>query len=208
MTPQRHKPEVKPGAAGRRDEPAVLPAGVAEAVRESVLAVGVRRTTLTDVARRAGVSRMTLYRMVPDVEALILSVMTSDFAAVLSDAEARVARRRSARARLVAMTADITRRLPDEPLFRRVIEVDPDLLLPYLTERVGSTQRLAIEHVERVIRDGHADGSVRPGDPAVMATALLVAVAPFVISARLLEDLGRDAVVDEMAAGLDGWLKP
>jgi hypothetical protein len=89
-----------------------------------------------------------------------------------------------------------------------VIEVDPDLLLPYLTERVGSTQRLAIEHVERVIRDGHADGSVRPGDPAVMATALLVAVAPFVISARLLEDLGRDAVVAEMAAGLDGWLKP
>jgi AcrR family transcriptional regulator len=158
MTPQRHKPEVKPGGAVRRDVPAVLPAGVAEAVRESVLAVGVRRTTLTDVARRAGVSRMTLYRMVPDVEALILSVMTSDFAAVLSDAEARVARRRSARARLVAMTADITRRLPDEPLFRRVIEVDPDLLLPYLTERVGSTQRLAIEHVERVIRDGHADG--------------------------------------------------
>jgi hypothetical protein len=41
-----------------------------------------------------------------------------------------------------------------------------------------------------------------------MATALLVAVAPFVISARLLEDLGRDAVVAEMAAGLDGWLKP
>jgi AcrR family transcriptional regulator len=196
MTAQRHKP------------PATLPEGVAEAVRESVLAVGVRRTTLTDVARRAGVSRMTLYRMAPDVEALILSVMTTDFAGVLMAAEAAAARRRSARARLVAMTADVARRLPDEPLFRRVIDVDPDLLLPYLTERVGSTQRLAIEHLERVIRDGHADGSIRSGDPAVMATALLVAVAPFIVSARLLDDLGRDAVINEMTAGVDGWLKP
>ncbi len=201
---QRHKPD----QAARRSVPAVLPAGVADAVRESVLAVGVRRTTLTDVARRAGVSRMTLYRMVPDVEALILSVMTGDFAAMLLDAESRAARRRSARARLVAMTADVARRLPDEPLFQRVIDVDPDLLLPYLTERVGSTQRIAIEHLQRVIVDGQADGSIRSGDPEIMATALLVAVAPFVVSARLLEGVGRDVVIEEMATGLDGWLKP
>lgn len=206
MTAQRHK--ASPARAARRSAPAVLPAGVAEAVRESVLAVGVRRTTLTDVARRAGVSRMTLYRMAPDVEALILAVMTGDFAALLTDAEARASRRRSARSRLVAMTADIARRLPDEPLFRRVIDVDPDLLLPYLTERVGSTQRIAIDHLQRVIAQGQRDGSVRTGDPAIMATALLVAVAPFIVSARLLDELGRDAVIDEMTAGVDGWLRP
>jgi hypothetical protein len=146
--------------------------------------------------------------MAPDVEALILAVMTGDFAALLTDAEARASRRRSARSRLVAMTADIARRLPDEPLFRRVIDVDPDLLLPYLTERVGSTQRIAIDHLQRVIAQGQRDGSVRSGDPAIMATALLVAVAPFIVSARLLDELGRDAVIDEMTAGVDGWLRP
>jgi AcrR family transcriptional regulator len=187
---------------------ALLPTEVADAVRDAVLAVGVRRTTLTDVARRAKVSRMTLYRMVPDVEALILSVMTGDFAALLLDAEAQAARRRTARARLVAMTVDVARRLPDEPLFRRVIDVDPDLLLPYLTERVGSTQRLAISHVERAICEGHGDGSIRKGDAEVMATSLLVAVTPFVISARLLDGIGRERVLGELAAGLDGWLRP
>jgi AcrR family transcriptional regulator len=186
----------------------LLPSGVADAVRDSVLAVGVRRTTLTDVARRAKVSRMTLYRMVPDVEALILTVMTGDFAALLLDAESQAARRRTARARLVAMTVDVARRLPDEPLFRRVIDVDPDLLLPYLTERIGSTQRLAIRHVERVIASGHVDGSIRKGAPAVMATSLLVAVAPFVISASLLDEIGRDRILDDLALGLDGWLRP
>ena len=211
MTSQRHN-GARGEAASRTGSPApatvLLPPGVADAVRDSVLAVGVRRTTLTDVARRAGVSRMTLYRMVPDVESLILSVMTGDFAALLLDAESKAARRRSARARLVAMSVDVVRRLPDEPLFRRVIDVDPDLLLPYLTARIGSPQRLAISHVERLIAEGHADGSVRKGDPAVMATALLAAVAPFVISARLFGEIGRDRIVDDLVSGLDGWLRP
>ena len=41
----------------RLDDGAVL-----DAARACVLDVGVRRTTLSDVARRAGVSRMSLYR--------------------------------------------------------------------------------------------------------------------------------------------------
>jgi hypothetical protein len=106
------------------------------------------------------------------------------------------------------MTVEVARRLPDEPLFRRVIDVDPELLLPYLTDRIGSTQRLAIGHVRRVIAEGHADCSIRRGDLDVMATALLVMVAPFVISARLLEGVGRDAALAELARGLDGWLAP
>lgn len=209
MTSQRHRPETTSASrAAVSGDGLELPAAVVTAVRDSVLAVGVRRTTLTDVARRAGVSRMTLYRMAPDVEALILSVMTQDFAGLLSEAEDAASRRRSGRARLVTMTVEVVRRLPDEPLFRRVIDVDPELLLPYLTDRIGSTQRLAIGHVRRVIAEGQADGSVRRGDLDVMATALLVAVAPFVISARLLDAVGRDAALAELARGLDGWLAP
>jgi AcrR family transcriptional regulator len=212
MTSQRHNPHrsAAPSQYAESAEPAgvpELPHGVANAVRQSVLAVGVRRTTLTDVARRAGVSRMTLYRIVPDVEALILSVMTSDFAALLSAAEAAASRRRTARARLVAMTTEVVRRLPDEPLFRRVIDVDPELLLPYLTDRIGSTQRIAIGHVRRLITEGQADGSIRRGDPDVMAIAVLLAVAPFAVSARLLDDIGRDAARGELSTGLDGWLR-
>src|SRR4051794_26265741 len=84
-----------------------IPEAVLAATRAAVLAVGVRRTTLTDVARRAGVSRMTLYRLVPDVATLILEVMTREFAALLAAAEERAGRRRTARARLVATTVDV-----------------------------------------------------------------------------------------------------
>jgi AcrR family transcriptional regulator len=185
-----------------------IPDEILAATRASVLAVGVRRTTLSDVARRAGVSRMTLYRLVPDVTALILEVMSREFAALLGEAEQAASRRRSARARLCATVATVARRLPDEPLFRRVIDVDPELLLPYLTDRVGTTQRLAFMHVRRMLADGQRDRSVRGGDLDAMAMALVVAVSAFVISARLLDDVGPAAAFAELERLIDGGLRP
>jgi AcrR family transcriptional regulator len=185
-----------------------IPADVLAAVRSAVLAVGVRRTTLTDVARRAGVSRMTLYRMVPDVETLLLELMTRELGALLHDVEAGAARRRTARSRLVAAMVGVARRLPDEPLFRRVLEVDPELLLPYLTHRIGSTQLIGLGHLRRGLAEGQADRSVRRGDLEVMALSLLILVTGAVVSARLLDDVGRDAALGELERGLDGWLRP
>ena len=185
-----------------------VPDGVLAATRDTVLAVGVRRTTLTDVARRAGVSRMTLYRLVPDVTSLVLEVMTRDFAALLQSAEADAGRRRSGRSRVVNATVEVVRRLPEEPLFRRVLDVDPELLLPYLTEREGATQRLAVDHIRRMLADGVADGSVRRADLDVLATTLVMIAVPFVVSAKLLDGVGREAALAELSRMVDGWLRP
>ena len=205
MTSKRHSPllEARPLTVGRD-----IPEPILAATRDTVLAVGVRRTTLTDVARRAGVSRMTLYRLVPDVTTLVLEVMTRDFAALLQAAEADAGRRRTARARIVAAAVDVVRRLPDEPLFRRVLDVDPELLLPYLTDRIGATQRLAVAHIRRMLAEGVADGSVRRGDLDVIAAALVMVAVPFVVSARLLDEVGREDALDELGRMVDAWLRP
>ena len=67
-----------------------------EAARACVLAVGVRRTTFSDVARRAGVSRMTLYRRFPDLETLLSTLMTCEFGRVVEEARAAGRGRRPA----------------------------------------------------------------------------------------------------------------
>src|SRR5436305_4743145 len=175
MTSQRHTPEMSPPRLERE-----VPDAVLDATRAAVLAVGVRRTTLTDVARRAGVSRMTLYRLVPDVTTLILEVMSREFAALLADAEAAARRRRSARSRVAATTVEVVRRLPQEALFRRVLDVDPELLLPYLTDRLGTTQMLAVAHVRRMLAEGHADGSIRRRDLDATAVGVVLLVTPLV----------------------------
>jgi hypothetical protein len=86
--------------------------------------------------------------------------------------------------------------------------VDPELLLPYLTDRVGSTQRIGLGHLRRQVTEGHADKSVRRGDPDAMALLLLVLVTTMVVSARLLDTVGREAALRELERGLDGWLRP
>jgi AcrR family transcriptional regulator len=203
MSPQRHNTVAAPLSTGRDVPPAIL-----AATRECVLAVGVRRTTLTDVARRAGVSRMTVYRLVPDVTTLILEVITREFVDLLASAERGARRRRTARGRLVTASVEVVRRLPAEPLFERVLDVDPELLLPYLTDRLGSTQQIAVGHVRRMLAEGIADGSVRAGELEPMALAFVLAVTPFAVSARLVPPAGRAAVLDELTHLLDGWLRP
>src|SRR3954454_21717774 len=77
MTSQCHNTgleELDPGVPNRD-----IPQPILDATRASVLGVGVRRTTLTDVARRGGVSRRRVYRLVPDVTTLILRLRCRDF---------------------------------------------------------------------------------------------------------------------------------
>ena len=115
-----------------------------DALRSCVLRVGVRRTTFAEVARLAGVSRMTLYRNFGDVRTGVAELMTREFSALLATAQHDVAHQPTGRARLVEGAAQVVERLVDHELFRRVVDVDAELLLPYIFDRLGGTQRAAL----------------------------------------------------------------
>lgn len=169
----------RPRAGGRAvDEERVL-----DAAKTSLLTVGLRRTTLTDVARRADVSRMTLYRRWPDLRSLVRDVMTREWLLVVERTMPPRAAGESGRAYLVDHVVDTTCAFRSNPLFRRIVEVDPQLLLPYILDRRGTTQDVILDLITGLVRDGHADGSVRPGDTAVQARMLLLTVQSFVLSA-------------------------
>jgi AcrR family transcriptional regulator len=186
MTPIRHNGSDGPsGADGRggADSDPVL-----DAVRDRVLAVGVRRTTLTDVARRAGVSRMTLYRRWPDVRTLVGDLMTREWIAVATAAMPAPAADLSARDRIVASLVDGVGAFRAHPLFRKIVDVDPELLLPYVLDRRGASQDALLELLATAVREGHADGSVRPGHPERQARTLLLVVQSFTLSLRTMTD--------------------
>jgi AcrR family transcriptional regulator len=167
-------------------------AGYLDAARACILDVGWRRTTLTEVARRAGVSRMTIYRAWPDMPAVLGDLMTREWGEVVARAvgEADAARGPDATAadRIVAEVVATVRALRDNELFVRIVELDPELLLPYLLTRRGRSQQAIAEHTAGRIREGQADRSVRGGDPVAMARALLLASHGFVLSAHTMVD--------------------
>lgn len=212
MQPECHsieRADSPPADTGRRQAAnRVSDADLLRAARECVLAHGVRRTTLTEVARVAGVSRMTLYRRFPDVGGMVTTLVTVEFGEVLRQAR-RAAGTGDARQRLVGGMVRGIRLLHEVPLLQRVLETDSELLLPYLVERLGSTQVAAEGFIREYLAAGHDDGSIRPGDVAVQARSLLLLTQSFVISARpAAKDLELDALTHELALLLDGALRP
>jgi AcrR family transcriptional regulator len=179
-----------------------------DAARECVLAVGVRRTTFSDVARRAGVSRMTLYRRYPDLEALLAAMMTREFGRLVTEAREHAAPLQSCRERVVATVVHGARALASDPLFGRLVDLDPELLLPYVTVRLGGVQRIAVAGTTAELAAGLGDGSVRTDvPPAVLAAAIELIVRGFVLAAHAEREPALDPWA-ELARAVDGYLRP
>jgi AcrR family transcriptional regulator len=166
----------------RHDDDALL-----DAARDCVLAVGLRRTTLTDVARRARVSRMTMYRRWPDMSSLVADLMTREWSTLVGVAAERAVGD-SRRERIVDGVVRAVRALREHPVFRRIVDVDPETLLPYLVDRRGTSQDRILAQLTDDIRRGQADGCVRAADPALLARAVLLTTHGFVISAGTMAD--------------------
>lgn len=202
MAPIRHN------HSDRSDSDPVL-----DAVRDCVLAVGVRRTTLTDVARRAGVSRMTLYRRWPDVRSLVGDLMTREWIDVATGAMPEPRSDGRTRTLIVDGLVAGLEAFRAHPLFRKIIDVDPELLLPYVLDRRGASQEALLGLLSDALKEGHADGSVRRAPVERQARAVLLVVQSFTLSLRTMTDeddpeLTSAAFLDELRILLERTLTP
>ena len=182
---------------------------ILDAARACVLDVGLRRTTLADVARRAGVSRMTVYRQYGDLSAIVSALLTSELLGLMETCREEVAALPTARERLVGAGVLFVERLAQHPLWCKVLDLDPELLLPLVVDRFGSSQRAIVAAVAEQVTAGQADGSIREVDPVLAATCLLLTAQSFVFSARVLAaEHKAEASSGELRRLLEGYLLP
>lgn len=197
MTSSRNKAEDDDEITGR----------ILDAARELVIGFGLRRTTATDVARRADVSRMTFYRRFPDIQRVLAALLTRESAALFAEVADRGAG--TARQRLCTTTLAVVRRLSTDPLFNRVLEVDAEMLLPYLLERTGASQRMFLDLLVGGIVAGHTDGSVRECDPELAGRNIMMMVQAFVMSwAITVQESDPEGAMAELAVMIDHYLAP
>jgi AcrR family transcriptional regulator len=188
-----------------RNSARTVEARILDAAAECVLAYGVERMTLTDIARRARVSRPTIYRRWPDIRYVLAELLTTRIAGVLDQVPDRGVGREALVKRVVA----VAEHLRNDEVVMSVLHNAPNMAITYITERLGTSQQILIDALSHGIKLAQEDGSVRAGDPRQLAAMCLLITQSTVQSAQMVEPiLDADALAVELAHSLNGYLKP
>ncbi|MEV6774148.1 TetR/AcrR family transcriptional regulator [Nocardia sp. NPDC051030] len=127
-------------AAGPDD---ALDLRIKEAALEQYMLVGIRRTSADDIAKRAGVNRTTLYRRMGGRDEITRAAFTHEVRRTLAEIGERIGEiedplERHTRGFIFTVTT-----LRDHPMIRRLLVVDKDEVLSWLTLEAGEILRIA-----------------------------------------------------------------
>ena len=166
---------------------------------------GVQRVTLAEIARRAGVSRPTVYRRWPDTATILAALLTDR----ITGAWREVPMRGTGRDALVQRITEVAGRLRRDELIRTVLRSAPELAMVYISDRLGTSQQILIDVLAEEIRKGQLHNSVRRADPRQLAAMILLITQSTIQSGQIVEPiLDADALGVELAHTLNGYLCP
>ncbi len=166
---------------------------------------GVERVTLAEIARRAGVSRPTVYRRWPDTRSILASVLTDRILGAWRAAPSRGGGRDA----LVARIAAVARRLRDDDVILTVLRSAPELAMVYIAGRLGTSQQVMIDVLADEIRNAQRDNTVRSADPRRLAAMVMLITQSVVQSGPIVQPiLDADGLTAELTRALNGYLTP
>jgi AcrR family transcriptional regulator len=152
---------------------------------------------------------MTVYRLFPDARALWSTLLTKEFSDLLREAEEQAQHLPTARERLIETTVCGVERIAGDALVRKVLELEPELLVPYIVERLGQSQQLAMREFRRYLEEGQTDGSIRRVDVEVVTYLLQLVVGSVVLATRVTERESDPAAISaELRRMLEAYLAP
>jgi AcrR family transcriptional regulator len=178
----------------RVEQAVQIRARVLAAAEKCLLEGGFRASRIhSAIARRAGLSRPTVYKYVGDQDAIIAAVIQREFEAFLERLEPVLERDQPFPEHLVTVMTFVAEQAK-HPLLQAALRDCPERLLPWFTTRAGAMiqviERLALPRVRRYI----ADGELPDVDPRVLIDALC-RIALSVVFTRGLFDLSDPATL-------------
>ena len=178
---------------------------ILDAAADGVLAFGVDRVTLAEIARRAEVSRPTVYRRFPDTRSILAALLTRRITHALDAAPSAGV----GRGPLVKRIVDVAQLVRGDDVVMSVLHQAPDLAMFYLSERLGTSQQILLDTVAGEITSAQKEGSVRAGDARQLAAMSLLITQSTILSAQMVEPiLPAEHLVAELALALNGYLTP
>lgn len=171
---------------------------ILDAAQRLTVGDGPSAATVSAIAQTAGLSRMTVYRKFDDRNEILSALFNRELGGIIEAAgEVAAATQRE---RIVEAVTHAVAGIAEHPLMLSVVRHAPQELTPWMTERLGVTQRRAREVLQQLIEAGQAEGSVRPGDADEMSLTLVLVAQAHVFGHRL------GASIPELRRLVDGYL--
>ena len=168
---------------------------------------GFRRTSVSDIAREAGLTPAAAYAYFAGKEGLFQAAVDTDAGALIEAARSAAAEGASAREQLFLFVGELRERVDDHPLARRVLSgLEPEVAARLLTipSLVALTTSLADELTEaQAASDIRAD--VDPAEVAVGLETIVLALLMAELQTGLTVEPERQAGV---LAVMDAALRP
>lgn len=161
---------------------------------------GVKKTTIEDIARQAGVDRVTIYRRVGSRDDVVQAVVSREVAAVLTEVDAISTRHD----RLDDMIADIfvtiITRWREHVLVRRMLDVEPERILEKLTIEGGPVFAMSVAAAHTALCRAADSGLLdEPADLLTRAELVCRVVHSFILCPSGLVPLESDEQLGDFA---------
>lgn len=145
---------------------------------------GIKRTRIEDVAERAGLGRATVYRVIKDKNTLVKAVVAKECVRVLTEIEQQVREIPELSGRAKEGFIQVILKASKHPLLNKLIESEPETILPLLTLDGGklfNDARKRISKYVQMVQEAEG-GSISNMDPEYVAEFCLRLVQSFVLT--------------------------
>ncbi|MCU1645725.1 MAG: putative TetR-family transcriptional regulator [Nocardia sp.] len=135
--------------------------------------VGIKKTTIEDIARQAGVDRVTVYRRVGSRDDVVQAVTTREVAHVLAELAAIPERHNNLDDLVADILVTVTTRWRTHPLVNRMLTLEPERVLPQLTTDGGPIFAMSAAATTAALRQAVENGLL-PNSPDLFIRAEIV----------------------------------
>jgi AcrR family transcriptional regulator len=145
---------------------------ILDAALEQFRRVGIRRSSVEDVARRAGVTRVTVYRRFPRKDRLIEAVVLRECRRAIAEVDARISALEDPVERTVEGFVAMVELVRSNPLLTGLMAVEPEGVLRQLTVDGRPVIEIGTAFIAEHIRRSQRAGELPAYDPEPVAEIL------------------------------------
>ncbi len=182
---------------------------ILDCARELYVEYGLRRTTMEDVAKRAGIGRATLYRRFSDKEQLFQAVTMRDAQRDLAEIQTAIARQKTFLDGLIEAFVLAVGMLNHNPVLQRLLATEPDTVLPFLTTGFDGVMTFCRVFIVAQIERGQKAGQLNDLPAAMTAEMILRLIQSLTLTRNgVIYPADEDSVRRFARAYLERLLKP